>query len=541
MNELRKTLGALFGFTAFWCGWTVVSLRTRAPHGVSATHAQHAVSRSLFFVSFMLACCIFNAAASWAILTSKRSARILGVAASVMPLLMLMAIILVALIYRSNLRLFGVPWVAVGLAAVGLIAFLPRSAATQTPKERRAPMPVAGDGTNKWVNKSVWIVGTVAFLYGLNLWWHWANLNGLSSSRGISYILQLVLADFVIVLVHEFGHAVTGLALGMKLRAFIVGPFQWRIREGKWKFRFQPGHFFSTGGATAVVPTNPQQSHREQLCMIAAGPFASLLLGLISLWAALSAPGHPWEQAWLFLSCVGTLSLLVGVLNLVPFQSGSAYSDGAQIYQLLAEGPWADYHSVASVVGSTLVTPLRPRDYDIDAIHRASASITRGPRAMLLHLYASSYYLDRGQIREAAQAFTQAESVCQESVPDVTTELHTAFIFRKAFLHHDAIGARAWWDRMEAKKPTHFNVDYWLARGALLWIENNQSGAREAWEKASSLAQKLPKFGAYEFDRYRCGLLRKALDEPSPAKAAEPLSLSGRTFATLPPDPLPAS
>ena len=39
--------------------------------------------------------------------------------------------------------------------------------------------------------------------------------------------------------------------------------------------------------------------------------------------------------------------------------------------------------------------------------------------------------------------------------------------------------------------------------------------ANEALAKSEVLAQKLPRAGAYDFDRYCCVLLRKALDETS--------------------------
>jgi hypothetical protein len=73
--------------------------------------------------------------------------------------------------------------------------------------------------------------------------------------------------------------------------------------------------------------------------------------------------------------------------------------------------------------------------------------------------------------------------------------------------------AHNWWTRMEARKPTRFNVDYWKAYSALCWIEGNRSEANEAWEKSNTLAQQLPKAGEYEFDRYCCSKLRQAMDE----------------------------
>jgi tetratricopeptide (TPR) repeat protein len=207
--------------------------------------------------------------------------------------------------------------------------------------------------------------------------------------------------------------------------------------------------------------------------------------------------------------------LVLCVVNLVPLRIQGSYTDGAQIYQLLSDGPWGDFHRVAAVVGSSLVTPLRPRDYDIQAILRAAHIIKQGIQGLILRLYSYVYFLDTGNFSEAAQALQEAESIYHQSASGLPAELHTEFVFGNAYVRRDAAAAREWWARMEAKKPTRFNADYWRAVGALHWIEGNLKEANEAWEKANALAQQLPKAGAYDFDRYCCSLLRKALDEAS--------------------------
>jgi hypothetical protein len=164
-------------------------------------------------------------------------------------------------------------------------------------------------------------------------------------------------------------------------------------------------------------------------------------------------------------------------------------------------------------VSASLVTPTRPRDYEIQAIERASQGIDRGHEGLLLRIFESDYHLDRGEQTEAVQAFQQACAIYVQSATDISVELYSVFVFDWAFLLRDAASARQWWQRMEAKKPTRFNVDYWRAKSALAWIERDLKNANEAWEKSNLEAQKLPHAGAYEFDRYLCALLRKAIDE----------------------------
>jgi hypothetical protein len=70
---------------------------------------------------------------------------------------------------------------------------------------------------------------------------------------------------------------------------------------------------------------------------------------------------------------------------------------------------------------------------------------------------------------------------------------------------------------MEARKPTQFDGDYWMAHSALPWIEGNLEVANDSWSKGIALAQQLPQARAYEFDRHCFALLRQAMDEPATA------------------------
>jgi hypothetical protein len=450
--------------------------------------------------------------ACWTFWTGKASARAWGLAASSTNS------VLGCLFLYMDRRFLTEPATAflnpdallLGIGLAGIVAFRRRDVVTA----EQAMQPLPGDGTNAIVNRAIWIAGTGGFIAGMSWWWRWARMNGLLWIRGsfLHDLTLLLLLELLMVAIHEFGHAAVGTALGMKLRAFIVGPFQWRVREGKSEFRFILSGFLAIGGATAVASTDPHRPLWRDICMVAAGPAVSLVTGLVALWATLSAPAHPWQQNWLPLAFFSTLSLMTAALNLVPFQTKGFYSDGARIYQLLSPGPWADLHRAFSAAAATTVSPLRPRDYDIEAIHRAGSSISVGHHALHLRLLAASYYLDCGRMSDASQALAEAEAVYLESASDIPAELCTPFIFGKAYLQHDAMGTRLWWERMEANKPVRPNADYWMARSAFLWSEDRLNEAREAWEKGNALAQLLPKVGAYELDRDYFALLHKELE-----------------------------
>lgn len=328
------------------------------------------------------------------------------------------------------------------------------------------------------------------------------------------------------VLIHEAGHALCGLALGMKLRAFIVGPFQWSVLGARWRFAFRPAQFLATGGATSVVPTDLQQVVSKRIKVILAGPLASLAGGLIGFGIVMYAPGHAWEDWWRALAIFTTMSLLAFAMNLIPIQtSSSQYSDGAQLYQLISGGPWADYHTILSLAGATCVTDLRPRDLDPGAIERAAQVINQGPRAFLLRLIAQSCYQDRGQQSAASHSVRMAEAIYDHSSEKIIAELHYCLVVDAAMEQRDAARARLWWNRAEAKKPQQVTADYWMARSALAWIEGNRDDALASCASAEAYLATMPKTGAYEFDRDCLAALRKTIESTNVAAAAEMTSV----------------
>jgi peptidase M50-like protein len=525
MQALRKFLAWTFAFTSFVCLRIAVSGISSLVHR-HYDHYHLSSLRTLLLVLvgpvlFTVQAAVFGVA-WWTIWRDKLSARGWGIAASLTVILFPLSFAFLIVYYSRSISASELllqlrhTSVLLAIGVTGLVVFWRRYDPT-TPASGHQRLRIPGDGTSDLLNKAVvFLIFAVSF--GAYSWWiRWLRVQGDFAYRDIWY--RLVVATcvaFAVATFHELGHTLTGLALGMKLRAFLVGPLQWRMRGGKWEFQFNPAGIVSVGGATGVVPRRADLPRWCFVCMATAGPLTTLVTGALALWVALATVGNLSIQAREPLALFGAWSLLLLPLNLLPFRTADSYSDGAQIYQLLSKGPWGDFHRVVAVVGSTLVSPLRPRDFDIRTIQRAAHGITQGRQGLILRLYAYIHFLDLGKLTEAGEVLHEAESIYQESASNIPPELHTDFVFGNAYARRDAVAAREWWMRLEAKKPTRFNSDYWRAYSSLLWIEGNLQEANEAGEKANALAQQLPMVGAYEFDRYCCSLIRKALNEAAP-------------------------
>jgi tetratricopeptide (TPR) repeat protein len=307
----------------------------------------------------------------------------------------------------------------------------------------------------------------------------------------------------------------------MKLIHFVVGPFRWQRIGEKWNFEFRPATLLSFPCGTAVVPSDLNNFRRRKIVQVAAGPVASVVTGLLAAAAVFTAPGHAWAGDWRVLSYFATISLVVGLLNFIPFKMGTGYSDGAKLFQLRSEGLWASYHRLLGLISSTKVTQNRPRDYDIETVERAAGTIARGVDELNMHLCAYAFYLDKGQLEQAREALARAERLCQESSIEVPEDRYAEFVFAIAFLRRDAAAARRWWERMVARDSFEFDDRLWNSRCALLLSENRLQEALEVWKKADAWARQLPKAGAWDAQRHAVQLLGRALRE-SLATAAVP-------------------
>ena len=543
MPGLRKFLSSWFGFLAalfaFVSFFTVRSAFTMLDtHWDLARVSSYTGGSKLGMVMLMilarlvllmpLPLAVCYGMAWWSVKKQKPAARNWAIAASIAMLVQTIPVAVVGVLTLIHHWRGGLAPVQALLGAQlflgigGLVAFGRRDAAIDSGLVKAKPPRVAGDGTSGALDVAAWLVAGGGSLGLLYLWWKWAVVHRLPVVHGLGFWVLFLAASLVDSGLHEAGHATVGLALGMRLRAFVVGPLRWAVREGRWTFEVQPRNLLSLGGAAGVSPVDPRQSKWAEIAMIAAGPAASLATGVAAMAAAFTVNGTRFQGAWEFLALASMFGFISFVFNLLPLRPQALYSDGARIYQLLAGGVWADYHRASNEASAALVGRLRARDYDIGAIERAAAGIRHGHQALLPRLMAFGYYLDRGKTAEACEAMRDAERVCEESALEIPPGLCAWFVFANACLERDAARARAWWERMEAKGLRHKDEMYWLAKSALAGLEGHHEEAREAWEMGNALAQKLPNTGAYDFNRDCFLRVKEAME----AGADQPVSES---------------
>ena len=378
-----------------------------------------------------------------------------------------------------------------------------------------------GDGIDRYKDRFAATVGLICLVLSYHWWRLWSEYKDLPAPGLLADLFLLQAAILAGTLIHELGHLIAGWIVDMKLRSFQAGPVIGVIRNGRWKFKVDLKQF--SAGAVGMAPLHLENLRGREAFMILGGPIASLVTGMATGVAALCANGQIWEPMWAFLSMLSVVSLVAGVVNLIPQTPDALYSDGAQIYALIKNEPWAQLHLAFSKVASSLVTAARPRDYDIGLIERAGQFGPSG-RTILLRLFACMHYIDAGRMSEAGTALEMAERAWDQAAVKRPASVCAEFVFFCAVDQRDAAAAERWWQRLENQQNIELDAEYWRARAAIMWLRNRPTEASHAWECGNALAQALPQVGAYEFTRSCFERLREALDTTAApaAPAREP-------------------
>jgi len=545
-NSDQLLMGQLGKFVRFCFGLEALSLIAGIPifliaaFRLSLKLGWQQASSTLFLITEMLALGMLAlqmvpAIAWWTLKKGNRHARVWALAASVVNVLPLPAVSRSWMIF-SGLKHSPAGLITALIGVAGLIAFSRGPVVSQVadaakPKPQRLP----GDGTSKAAERLAGVVAVAWLFFCLHFWRVWGRGQHLRQSDFLVWVAEVQVAVLICIAIHEFGHVLAGWASDMKLRSFQVGPFRWSHRRGKWKFKL----LASMGGVTGMAPTRLTNVRGRSAFFTFGGPVASLVLAGIGCIATLAAKGHFWEGSWTLLSIIATIASLDFMVNLIPQKPEAQYSDGARIYQLVTNGPWAQVEQAFSMVASSLVTSRRPRDYDIDVLHAAGNFLARGDRGMLLRLYSCTHYLDTGQVPEAVASLQEAETLYEGGALQSPAGICALFVFLNAIFKRDVAAAELWWQRLQAHRDIDYDAEYWQARASILWLQGQTDEARAACESGYALALELPAAGAYDYTRSGFDALRDALNEPPPVALADMLNAIASEEVAAEPEAVP--
>lgn len=174
-------------------------------------------------------------------------------------------------------------------------------------------------------------------------------------------ILGLV-AAFVAIVFHEFGHMLAALAAGGRFSFVAVGPIlaartpAGRIRIG-WNRSL---HLM--GGAALVLPTRTENIRTRFAWVLACGPLASLFLALgADMILRFSAPA---QMARIELQWLRLISGCLCVATLLPLPNGPWISDGQRLARVLSSGPHGRRELALVTLAALEAQGVPPKSWD---------------------------------------------------------------------------------------------------------------------------------------------------------------------------------
>ena len=236
--------------------------------------------------------------------------------------------------------------------------------------------------------------------------------DGLPSVSAPALLAGLLLGFWPNIVLHEAGHALAGMARGMRPFAFGIGPWRWERGQSAWRMR-HGGWLGGAGGFAALLPQGTRGLSRvDQTVFLFGGPLANLLT------AGAVVALLPWvadaRLASSALAGFGLCALFIGVLNLVPFHAQGWRTDGRGLLDLLQHSPDADMHLRIQQVMALTQAGVRPRDWP-DALVPAAGEAPRSPMLALNGaLLRLAWAMDRDDATAAGEAALRATARLNE-------------------------------------------------------------------------------------------------------------------------------
>lgn len=294
-----------------------------------------------------------------------------------------------------------------------------------------------------------------------------------------------LLIIFLTIVIHEMGHLIAGLCVGLRFKGIRIGPFALRIDSGRWKFQVIPRIFW---GFTLVTLDRVRRVRRRLIVCIAGGPLASIVVGLAAVFAGeigLARYDSPWLT---FLEFLGAWSTFIGFLGLFPFRAGGYANDGMLIRALLFRKAEAVKLIVSYALSSTKNTGFFPPDYFLRWFRLASVHTKLDDK----NYYSDWLAYHAAQDQEVAAGFL--EGCLKECAPmddDQREQLIAEATFFTAWRRNDAAKAEIWLKRIRSLDHLH---PLWQTkvRIALLCAHQQFGSAKMELDRAFSLIREAP-------------------------------------------------
>jgi hypothetical protein len=179
--------------------------------------------------------------------------------------------------------------------------------------------------------------------------------------EALVYFVMLIIAPLSAITIHELGHLCTGLALGQKLKLFVVAFLGIQESDGKIQLYFNRNlsHF---GGVVATAPKTKQDFNPKSFAKILiAGPIISFLYFIVCL--LIFTWFDTYFNSFFALSALTSFGLFLATT--LPEKTGIMFTDRKRFQRLMTKGIAQDAEIVLYELISKVLIDNSFKDIDI--------------------------------------------------------------------------------------------------------------------------------------------------------------------------------
>jgi phage shock protein PspC (stress-responsive transcriptional regulator) len=367
---------------------------------------------------------------------------------------------------------------------------------------------------SKWRKYLVRVIGVLAGigLYFADIQWE--------KYISIKSVTALILSFFITNLIHELGHVLFGKFAGLNFSSFAVGPIQVYLNQyNSMRVRFVK-HLNWFGGFASMYTRNEKYLRVRWIICVLGGPLASLIS-----WFAFGFLMDTRSQSnfWrLVITFISYTSLLAVAATIIPYHNRQHANDGLQLLWFLRGNSQMKRTKAMILLYGTAVKGAGSREWKSKWIEDASAVKDNSPTEAIANLYIHEWALDRKQIDRAEIHLNRSLELVEKLDPVTTTALYWSQAYFLAIHKHDAVGARATFEKA-GSNPLALAFYPLRTEAAVLFAEGHFEEARAKAQEGIKVYRELgsPKNGQEEFDQL----------EDILAKAENSLALSSSMVA----------
>lgn len=300
----------------------------------------------------------------------------------------------------------------------------------------------------------------------------------------------------IIMALHEGGHTLAGYISGFRLQHISVGPLKLQRTPEGWRAMRSPHGFFE--GMSHSVPGPSLQDapdevvRRGRAVRLAGGAGANVLSGGLALGLVAVLPGNG-GAAVTALFFFGLVSVAVGVINLIPFRTGSGLiTDGARLLPILRGTPAAGRDIALATVRAAAYSGTRPRDWPERCVEQMLTPRDHGMTDGSTRMLAYRHALDAGRTQEARDYLAEALELLDRLPRAQHAGLMVEAAYFEAAHRGDADAARSWLQRVDSSTDDLPACALGRAEAATLLAEGQHAEAQRRISEAKAAVDDHP-------------------------------------------------